>query len=293
MARETTVLLASDGSAPARAAAALTVRFPWPDRTRVVGLVADAPPVVIGAGAFFRGLLAQSYESEASRLERFLERHVRTTRVVLVHRPPVDAILDQQQRDRADIIVVGDRGLGAVGRFPLGSVSRRIVRLAPCPVLVAKGRPRRAHRFLIAIDGSAASTRAVELVSRLKPSPAHHALVVSVVPQVPVPSMGRAPESVRTEVARSVAAAEKHQLVTARRWVDSAARRLRRSGWRVTTEVRRGAPLRVLMDTSTAWKADVVVCGQRKTRGLNRLLLGSVADGLLSASRVSVLIART
>ncbi|MGB9887212.1 MAG: universal stress protein [Moorellales bacterium] len=35
--------------------------------------------------------------------------------------------------------MVGDRGLGGVGRYLLGSVTEKTVRYARCPVLVVKG----------------------------------------------------------------------------------------------------------------------------------------------------------
>jgi nucleotide-binding universal stress UspA family protein len=51
---------------------------------------------------------------------------------------PADAVVDFASAERADVIVVGSRGLGAVRSLVLGSVSRRIVDHAQCPVLVVK-----------------------------------------------------------------------------------------------------------------------------------------------------------
>jgi nucleotide-binding universal stress UspA family protein len=46
-------------------------------------------------------------------------------------------IVREAQARRCDLIVVGSRGLGPVGRLLLGSVGRRVADLAPCPVAVA------------------------------------------------------------------------------------------------------------------------------------------------------------
>jgi nucleotide-binding universal stress UspA family protein len=37
-----------------------------------------------------------------------------------------------------DVVVVGSQGLNAIERFLLGSVSARVMRFAPCPVLVVR-----------------------------------------------------------------------------------------------------------------------------------------------------------
>jgi nucleotide-binding universal stress UspA family protein len=49
-----------------------------------------------------------------------------------------DALLEKQLQYRADVIVVGSRGLGAVQRLLLGSVSTAVVQRAPCSVLVVR-----------------------------------------------------------------------------------------------------------------------------------------------------------
>ena len=51
---------------------------------------------------------------------------------------PGDMIVSAAEAERADMIVVGSHGRGAVGRLFLGSVSEHVVRNAPCPVLVVR-----------------------------------------------------------------------------------------------------------------------------------------------------------
>ena len=47
-------------------------------------------------------------------------------------------ILDEAEKEGADIIVMGTRGLNAAERWLLGSVSSRVVQHAPCNVLVVR-----------------------------------------------------------------------------------------------------------------------------------------------------------
>lgn len=64
---------------------------------------------------------------------------------------PPDRIAAIARSWRADLLVVGTRGLGGVGRFLLGSVSRELVRSASCPVAVVPEPHRRGRRGTILI----------------------------------------------------------------------------------------------------------------------------------------------
>jgi len=55
----------------------------------------------------------------------------------LIEERPTEALVDVAEREDADLIVVGSRGLSAPRRALLGSVSSKLVHHAPCAVLVA------------------------------------------------------------------------------------------------------------------------------------------------------------
>lgn len=59
---------------------------------------------------------------------------------------PADAIVAYAKEMHADIIVIGTHGREGMSRLFLGSVAERVVRSAPCPVLVV--RPRE-HEFVV------------------------------------------------------------------------------------------------------------------------------------------------
>ena len=52
---------------------------------------------------------------------------------------PGEAIVEASVAEGADLIVVGSRGRGTVGRFLIGSVSDHVVWHASCPVMVVRG----------------------------------------------------------------------------------------------------------------------------------------------------------
>lgn len=51
---------------------------------------------------------------------------------------PAESIVEAALAERADVIVIGSHGRGAIGRALIGSVSDQVVRHAPCPVLVVR-----------------------------------------------------------------------------------------------------------------------------------------------------------
>jgi universal stress protein A len=53
--------------------------------------------------------------------------------------PAADAIANAAETFRADLIVMGTRGLTGLKHVLLGSVAERTIRNAPCPVLTVKG----------------------------------------------------------------------------------------------------------------------------------------------------------
>jgi nucleotide-binding universal stress UspA family protein len=67
---------------------------------------------------------------------------------------------------------------------------------------------------------------------------------------------------------------------------------LRSAGIKVTTAVIQGDPRIVIIDDAKAWGADLIVLGSRGRKGLERFLLGSVAEAVLRHAHCSVEIVR-
>jgi nucleotide-binding universal stress UspA family protein len=97
---------------------------------------------------------------------------------------------------------------------------------------------------------------------------------------------------VRGAVGAELAAFEAERRQEAQQALAAAAARLRESGWAVDSQLRVGVPLAEILDAAAGARADVLVVGARGTGGVERLLLGSVAEGALNRCPVSVLVAR-
>lgn len=82
---------------------------------------------------------------------------------------PAWEILAYAEEMRADLIVVGAKGVSGVDRVLLGSVSQKVVTESKCPVRVARGKvivDESPIRLLVGYDGTEGSKEAVRTVSR-------------------------------------------------------------------------------------------------------------------------------
>ncbi|HEX7008111.1 MAG TPA: universal stress protein [Alphaproteobacteria bacterium] len=62
----------------------------------------------------------------------------RRVTAVIVDGDPAEAILKRARREKADLVVVGSRGLGTIRELVLGSVSHKVTQLAKMPCLIVK-----------------------------------------------------------------------------------------------------------------------------------------------------------
>jgi nucleotide-binding universal stress UspA family protein len=131
------ILLATDGSEDSRLAAraAADLSDKAGAELHVVHAWQSVPHPVIDADYYEAGarkLLKEETEFVSGSGGRVSEAH-------LVMGAPVDVILDLGEEIGANLIVMGSRGHGPLGRLILGSVSEGVVHHASCAVLVLRG----------------------------------------------------------------------------------------------------------------------------------------------------------
>jgi nucleotide-binding universal stress UspA family protein len=175
---------------------------------------------------------------------------------------------------RKGLISVGSRGLDALDRFMLGSVSTQATLHAPCSVLVAKQPARPIRRLLLAVDGSKASDRALQfLMDDLNPQRSGaviEVLAVHVMPYLRYPEV--------REVGRAL--------------VHDYADKVARAGYRVDEIAQLGHPADEIMKVADRQKADLIVVGAKGLGAVARFFLGSVSTKLVQHSTCSVLVVR-
>ncbi|HEX2884301.1 MAG TPA: universal stress protein, partial [Candidatus Limnocylindria bacterium] len=153
------ILVGLDGSTASRIATDFVAGRSWPAGTRIRLLCAVEPhvdwtglaPVANDTTEADRALLSDVLDERAEALRS--PSHV--VESFLENGRAADLLMAHAGEWMADLIVVGNRGLGAAASAILGSVSAHLVDNAPCPVLVARSPS--ITRVLLATDGTESS----------------------------------------------------------------------------------------------------------------------------------------
>jgi nucleotide-binding universal stress UspA family protein len=196
------------------------------------------------------------------------------------------AVVLAGESKRAELVVLGDRGLGGFTGLLLGSVAVALSAHAACPVVVVRGveadpAVSRPEPVVVGVDGSQGSTAAVDFavesaVLRGVPLVAVHAWRDVLVDATMAPLVDwDAVESDEREVLAERLAGTRAE------HPDLVLRRL----------VVRDRPARALVDESR--NAQLVVVGSRGRGGMQGLLLGSVSQQLLHHAHCPVAVVRT
>jgi nucleotide-binding universal stress UspA family protein len=284
------ILVATDGSDDARAAAAWLGRLPLPAAEHDVTVLTAIPPMTAFAidektRATVMAAARRLADDTAAGLR------VGVARGEVVEDDARDAIVAAARDRGADLIVLGARGLGAAARLFLGSVSLAVARHAPCPVLVCKGPPHEPLVVTVALDGSEHARRALEWVTgNLALSPRTQLRLLGVVEPVRYPAS--APRSVEPMLAGAVAAAEAERHAALEAEFADLARGLRARLPAIETIVTKGSPADAIVHDVERSSTDLVVLGSRGAGRVRRLLLGSVSEAVLTHAACAVLIVR-
>jgi nucleotide-binding universal stress UspA family protein len=201
----------------------------------------------------------------------------------LVGGVPWTEIVTELEHERYDLCVIGTHGRTGLSRILLGSVAEKVVRHAPCPVLVVRPEnpPTPFSHVLIPTDFSESAARALDLASRLV-QPDGVATLLHVI-ELPVAFAGEVTTSFTRDLDKRSAMALEHAVGTLR------------AKTRATVKTRSsiGAPgAQTLAELEADPTIDLVVMGSHGRTGIKRALMGSVAEKVVRHARCPVLVAR-
>lgn len=238
--------------------------------------------------------LVADKQAGAQALRSAVEAYARThlsleLSTVFVERGAPDAeIVRRAEGWDADYVVVGSHGRSGLSRMLLGSVAERVVRHAPCSVLVA--RPTSKHGVvLVATDLSPASLPAVEAGAAAAGRRGAKLVVMSVLEWPGVESAAWAGLFGALPIIPSEETRDQLR-DAARRIIEQAISSAGATGDVLLADG--SAPAEIIRATE-ALGAELVVVGTHGRTGLERLALGSVAERVIRLATCSVLAVRS
>ncbi|HEX6386169.1 MAG TPA: universal stress protein [Anaerolineae bacterium] len=196
------------------------------------------------------------------------------------------AIVDTAYEEAVDLIVMTSHGASGDTRWPLGSVTRKVLHAAPCPVLVLRaGNP--VSHILITLDGSELAEQALapamEVAQRL-------GATVTLLHVIEPDSGHGAAETVGQQAPEGAKGGAEEYLA-------SLADRYRQLEHSVQTAVVSGPAAQGILDFASAQHIDLIamasgVLAAHGRTGPRRWLYGSVTEKVIHNSTASLLIVR-
>ena len=288
----TRILLATDGSEDAflAAQAALDLSDRIGAELHVVHAWQDLRPATLPAMAIDE--YSQAYELWKREAEELLEDQAERLRsaggtVAAAHLRegrPAEEITKLAEELNVGLVIVGSRGLGAMKRLVMGSVSEGVVHLAPCPTLVVRGGERAwpPSRLVVGDDASEEARRAGDLAMGIGKLFDARALLVRVYPQVTV---FKARRIVHTRASKELLKEGKRSLEKRAAELESVL------GTRPEVRVTSGDAAAIIQEAAEEGQEPALVAvGRRGLGAVRHLALGSVSSGVLRAVSGPVLI---
>ena len=296
-----TILVPLDGSAFGEQALPVALSI----ARRAGATVRLAHAHVVGQAPFMNGstLSGDAADIQARAAERaYLDQVARRasaslgapTPVDLLDSPVVAALCDCARANQIDLIIMSTHGRGAIGRMWLGSVATALIRQAPTPILLV--RPQKAlaqpdhepvfQHILVPLDGSPLAERALKHAVALGTlMQARYTLLQALDPLVvehtQPPYAAGLDRRLLPEVRASAAA-----------YLERIAARLRAQSLRVETDLVVGPPAFAIREYAREHNIDLIAMATHGHGGVSRLLLGSVADAVVRAADVPILLYR-
>ena len=283
------VLVATDGSKYGNWALQWIAKIPLVKAPKVkvlhvVDVVAlRAPfvvqPVVVGTERYLKAEISrlEAHAKKTKQESAALLKSLKLRGRVVMARGGVNATIVKEAKKGVQLLAMGSRGLDALDRFMLGSVSTYAMHHVPCSMLIVKEAPRPIREIVLAIDGSSSSKKAVNFLLR------------SMRPWEDVPDQ----ELITVTVTHVMPFLKYPELREAGKvMVEQYADQLAKAGYLVNQAPKLGKPADEVLELAHHRKADLIVTGAKGMGAIGRLLLGSVSTRVVQHSSCSVLIAR-
>jgi len=283
------ILMADDSSQHAQSAVELIRGLALPPKSRVMVLRVFTPGQISGIPEFESSLEKTKFQLLNAGIKVESD---------LVLGSPAEKIIEIAETKRADMIVLGAKGLRATLGILLGGVAQQVVEYAHCPVLLVRAPYQGLRRILFVTDGSGTSQYAARYLGKF-PWPEKvdvrvmHVLPPLVPPLTMEPYLGNwhtiyVPLPLEDETIMKKKQ-EKGGEALLKRTCDL----LQRHGIPSTSVLSRGDAATEIIEYVKSNQIDLIVAGSRGLSQFKSWWMGSVSRKLVHYSNCSVLIVKS
>lgn len=291
------VLLTTDGSCFAATAMRTAIRVLNPE-DRNLDVLCVVPPYNLKDETSSRERYEQRTLTETTRIleqaRALIAPDAKTVNLLTEVGSPAVVIADKTES--YDLTVVGARGAGFRSEAGLGPVASRVMEHAAGPVLIGRAlQSDEGLRILIAVDGSAASLRAVETLGALCDLSSADVCLMYVA-ETPWLNLAREGDwSTASEEEKETSETgvfEKEFVREGETLIEDARKLLRQERPLVTSRIEEGNPANEILVEAERGQYDLVVLGATGNRDMKHRMLGSVSSRIAWEAPCSVLIVR-
>jgi nucleotide-binding universal stress UspA family protein len=297
------VLICSDGSEGALTAARMGAQVAQKFHSDVLLLhtydLAVAAYPTFEAGVWQLPVMEEGMDSYAEEARLALEEHTGQIlkdagvnyETLLERGHPVETITRLAEQHKADLIVLGSRGLNNVESFLMGCTSEGVLHHAHCPVLIVRGghAPQQApelQRILLASDGSEGACQAAAVALQIAQKFAASLSVLNVLDASSLsyklspylPADHETPDSCAEKLLAQI--------------TNNVSKDAIQAGVPRSFHQEKGTPAEIIVAFANRTDASLIVIGCRGMGTFKSLLLGSVSNRVAHHSPRSVLVTR-
>jgi nucleotide-binding universal stress UspA family protein len=300
-----TILVPVDGSALAERAVPYAEALARAAGARIIALQVPVTNAAVRAGEATMEVRSAGPEAEYLQdLQRRLVGRGLEVETAIVAGTPAQVIVQEARAREVDLLVLATHGRSGLGRWRYGSVAEDVLRQADVPLLLvpstsrytwplpvcapAGGQARhdghdgqeghgatehaRPFRVLVPLDGSSFAREALASVSAFARTCDAELILLRVV---------EPPGTPYGEVADVATYDPAPDLVDARRYLEEIAQTLRRRGHPVGIRAEVGFAAATIAETAGEMQVELIAMATHGRSGLSRLIMGSVATGVL------------
>lgn len=284
MGRYRKILVAVDGSESGRHALRESFKLASNEKSWIT-VVSVVPPYegdldMVAVGNIMASM-RKPCESALSEAEKIAKEEGALIKTVCEEGKAYERITDLADAENCDVIIMARKGMHDSKKAPVGSVTARVIGYSRRDVLVVPGGATIGwKRILLATDGSRYSRAATERAIDFAKSYGGEIKAVSVL-DVPAEFYAEAPNAIEGMINK------------AKEYVKDARTQAEAAGVKAEGFVGEGDAYRVITDLVKKENADMIIMGSHGRTGLGRLLMGSVAEQVISHAPCPVLIVKS